>query len=121
MKKIDGLKRVQDLAQNHLEVLKTKLHDVCLVLIMEVKNLRSTVATEAMCTLADMYVRLQKAMDPEVEATGQALLLKLAQTTSAFIHEQANLALQAMVENCSHARVLNALLNKGLSHGCVAV
>ncbi|KAL7395935.1 hypothetical protein ABVT39_025750 [Epinephelus coioides] len=86
-----------------------------------VNNLRSAVACEAMDTLAELYVHLRKAMDPEAEGTGRALLLKLAQTTSAFIHQQANLALDALVDNCSHGRIVSALLNAGLSHRCAAV
>ncbi|KAL7389512.1 hypothetical protein ABVT39_005534 [Epinephelus coioides] len=120
-KKIDGLKIIQALAQHHPDTLRTKLHEVCLVLIVEVNNLRSAVACEAMDTLAELYVHLQKAMDPEAEGTGRALLLKLAQTTSAFIHQQANLALDALVDNCSHGRIVSALLNAGLSHRCAAV
>ncbi|KAJ4936204.1 hypothetical protein JOQ06_000807, partial [Pogonophryne albipinna] len=50
-----------------------------------VNNLRSAVACEAMTTLAELYVNLKKAMDSEVEATGRALLLKLAQTASNFV------------------------------------
>ncbi|XP_045897077.1 crescerin-like protein che-12 isoform X1 [Micropterus dolomieu] len=121
VKKIDGLKTMQALAQHHSETLKTKLHEVCLVLIEEVKNLRSTVSCAAMNTLAELYVQLQKAMDPEAEGTGRALLLKLAQTRNAFIQQQANLALDAMVQSCSHGRIVNALLNTGLSHRCVAL
>ncbi|XP_044077544.1 uncharacterized protein LOC122887917 [Siniperca chuatsi] len=121
MKKMDGLKTMQALAQHHAETLKTKLHEVCLALIEEVKNLRSVVSCEAMNTLAELCVHLQKAMDPEAEGTGRALLLKLAQTTNAFIHQQANLALDAMVQNCSHGRIVSTLLNTGLSHRCVAV
>ncbi|XP_049436911.1 uncharacterized protein LOC125891578 [Epinephelus fuscoguttatus] len=120
-RKIDGLKIIQALAQHHPDTLRTKLHEVCLVLIEEVNNLRSAVACEAMDTLAELYVHLRKAMDPEAEGTGRALLLKLAQTTSAFIHQQANLALDALVDNCSHGRIVSALLNAGLSHRCAAV
>ncbi|XP_051269587.1 uncharacterized protein LOC127371055 isoform X1 [Dicentrarchus labrax] len=121
MKKINGLKTMQALVQHHSETLKTKLHEVCLVLTQEVKNLRSAVSCAAMNTVAQLHVHLQKAMDPEAERTGRALLLKLAQTTNTFIHQQANLALDAMVQNCSHGRVVSALLNAGLSHRCVAV
>nr|XP_033471266.1 crescerin-like protein che-12 [Epinephelus lanceolatus] len=120
-KKIDGLKIIQALVQHHPDTLRTKVHEVCLVLIEEVNNLRSAVACEAMDTLAELYVHLRKAMDPEAEGTGRALLLKLAQTTSAFIHQQANLALDALVDNCSHGRIVSALLNAGLSHRCAAV
>ena len=87
----------------------------------QVRNLRSAVACAAMNTLADLYIHLQKAMDPEVEGTGRSLLLSLAMTTNRFIHQQANVTLDAMVENCSHGRILSALLNTGLSHRCAAV
>ncbi|CAK6953798.1 uncharacterized protein LOC122994999 [Scomber scombrus] len=121
IKKMEGLKTLQALARYQPETLKTKLHEVCLVLIEEVNNLRSTVSCAAINTLADLFLHFQKTIDPEVEGTGRALLLKLAQTTNAFIHQQANLALDAMVENCSYGRIVSTLLNAGLSHRCVAV
>ncbi|XP_037831396.1 uncharacterized protein LOC112451354 isoform X2 [Kryptolebias marmoratus] len=119
--KQEGLKVVQGLAQNHPGALKTKLHDVCVVLSEEVKNLWSFVACEAINTLAALYIHLKKAMDPQVERTGRALLLKLAQTTNRFIHQQVNLSLDAMVENCTHGRTVSAMLNTGLNHRCIAV
>lgn len=67
-----------------------------------------------MDSIAELHLRLGKAMDPESDRTGRALLLKLAQTTSTFIHQQANLALDALVEGCSPSRVVSALLNTGL-------
>lgn len=81
---------------------------------IQVKNLRSSVACGAISTVTDLYIHLGKAMDPEVEGTGRALLLKLAQTKNAFIHQQVNLALDAMVVHCTHRRVVSALLNTGL-------
>lgn len=78
------------------------------------KNQRSAVACEAIHTIDELYIQLQKTMDPEVETTGRALLLKLAQTNNNFIHQEVNLALDAMVENCSHGRILSALFNTGL-------
>lgn len=81
---------------------------------IQVKNLRSTVACAAMNAIADLYSYLQRAMDPEAEGTGRILLLKLAETKNAFIHEQANLALDAMVQQCSHSQIVKALLNTGL-------
>lgn len=84
------------------------------ILTVQVKNLRSVVSCEAISAIGDLYLHLQKTMDPEVEGTGRALLLKLAQTKNAFIHQQVNLALDAMVENCSHGRIVSALLNTGL-------
>ncbi|XP_018529340.1 uncharacterized protein LOC108881720 [Lates calcarifer] len=120
-KKMEGLKTVRALARYHPELLQPKLHEICLILEEEVKNLRSSVACAAMDSIAELHLRLGKAMDPESDRTGRALLLKLAQTTSTFIHQQANLALDALVEGCSPSRVVSALLNTGLSHRCAAV
>ena len=70
-----------------------------------------------MDTLRYLYIYLQKDMDPQVERTGIALLLKIAQAAAnVFVQQQANIALEAMVLNCSSGRVLNPLLNAGLRY-----
>ncbi|KAI4818036.1 hypothetical protein KUCAC02_011402 [Chaenocephalus aceratus] len=121
-KKLLGLKTIQAIAQNHQELLtKIKLHEVCIVLAEQVNNLRSVVACAAMDALADLHSYLGKMMDPEVERTGGALLLKLAQTTNAFILQQAHLALDVLVKGSSPGRVMNVLLNIGSNHRCPAV
>ncbi|XP_078123180.1 TOG array regulator of axonemal microtubules protein 2-like [Sander vitreus] len=74
-----------------------------------------------MGTVAELHAHLGRAMDTEAQWTGRVLLLKLAQTTNSFIHQQANLALDALVEGCSPGRIINVLLNTGLRHRCVAV
>lgn len=76
-------------------------------------NLRSVVACAAMDALADLHSYLGKMMDPEVERIGGALLLKLAQTTNAFILQQTHLALDVLVKGSSPGRVMNVLLNIG--------
>nr|XP_024656797.1 TOG array regulator of axonemal microtubules protein 1-like [Maylandia zebra] len=121
IKKRHALQTIQSLAKHHSDILKTKLHEVCLVLIEEVKNQRSAIAFEAIHAINELYIQLQRTMDPEVETTGRALLLKLAMTNNNFLHQEVNLALDAMVENCSHGRILSALFNTGLTHRCVAV
>ncbi len=68
-----------------------------------------------MDTIVYLYVYLQRDMDSQAERTGRALLLKIAQSAaSSFIQQQANVALEALVQNCSPGRALNALLNTGL-------
>ncbi|KAF1381372.1 hypothetical protein PFLUV_G00153250 [Perca fluviatilis] len=86
-----------------------------------VNNLRSAVAYEAMGTVAELHAHLGRAMDTEAQWTGRVLLLKLAKTTNSFLQQQANLALDALVEGCSPGRIINVLLDTGLSHRCVAV
>ncbi|XP_036801475.1 TOG array regulator of axonemal microtubules protein 1-like isoform X1 [Oncorhynchus mykiss] len=119
-KKIEGLTSLRVMAQNHMDILMPKLHDICLAIINEVKNLRSAVSCAAMATLGDMYVHLQRAMDSEVEGTARVLLHK-ASEANAFIRQGANFALGHMVQSCTPTRVMNALLVGGLSHRNAAV
>lgn len=53
-------------------------------------------------------------MDTKAEWTGRALLQKLAKTTNVFVHQRANLALDALVEGCCPGRVMSVLFNTGL-------
>ncbi|XP_075905695.1 uncharacterized protein LOC142903764 [Nelusetta ayraudi] len=121
-KKVEGLKWIQALAQHNPNTLMVKLPKVCLAVIDEIKNLRSLVDSVAMDTMVYLYVYLQRNMDAYAESTGRALLLKLAQASSnLFTQQRANTALGSLVQNCSPGRVLNALLNTGLSHLSVPV
>ncbi|XP_076006711.1 TOG array regulator of axonemal microtubules protein 2-like [Genypterus blacodes] len=74
-----------------------------------------------MKTLRDLYVHLGKAMDPEAECTGSALLLHLGQNRTKTETLQANLALDALTNHCSPGPVLSALLNTGLNHSSALV
>ncbi|KAM6961314.1 TOG array regulator of axonemal microtubules protein 1 [Aplochiton taeniatus] len=114
-KKIEGLTYLRSLAQFHADTVHTRLHDVCLALIQEVKNLRSGVSRIALCTLSDLYIHLQKAMDHELEATARVLLHKAGES-NAFIRQDVDQALTSMVTHCTPNRCLNALLAGGLSH-----
>ncbi|XP_042357180.1 TOG array regulator of axonemal microtubules protein 1 isoform X2 [Plectropomus leopardus] len=114
-KKIEGLTFLRSLAHYHSDVLKGRLHDVCLSLIQEVKNLRSSVSRVAVCTLGDLYTHLQKAMDQELEGTVKALLQKAGES-NAFIRQDVDAALGCMVQHCTPTRGINALLSGGLSH-----
>ncbi|KAL6477497.1 hypothetical protein MHYP_G00133320 [Metynnis hypsauchen] len=119
-KKAESLACVRALAEHHREVLIPKLHDVTLLVIQEVKNLRSVVARAAISTLGHMFAHLKKAMDKELESTSSVLLHKSGESNN-FIREDVELALRCMVQNCSPTRVLNALVTTGLSHRNVAV
>ncbi|XP_023140257.2 TOG array regulator of axonemal microtubules protein 1 [Amphiprion ocellaris] len=114
-KKIEGLTFLRSLAHYHSDTLQGRLHDVCLSLIQEVKNLRSGVSRVAVCTLGDLYTHLQRAMDQELEGTVKALLQKAGES-NAFIRQDVDAALDCMVQHCTPTRSINALLTGGLSH-----
>ncbi|KAL6478141.1 hypothetical protein MHYP_G00139760 [Metynnis hypsauchen] len=114
-KKIEGMAFLRGLAQYHSDVLISRLHDVCLILIQEVRNLRSGVSRMAVVTLGEFFSGLQKGMDQELEATTKALLHKAGES-NAFIRQDVDAALDSMVQNCTPTRVMSALLTGGLGH-----
>ncbi|XP_041809648.1 TOG array regulator of axonemal microtubules protein 1 isoform X2 [Chelmon rostratus] len=114
-KKIEGLTLLRSLAHYHSDTLQGRLHDVCLSLIQEVKNLRSGVSRVAVCTLGDLYTHLQRAMDQELEGSVKALLQKAGES-NAFIRQDVDAALDCMVQHCTPTRSISALLSGGLSH-----
>ncbi|XP_041959164.1 uncharacterized protein LOC121718283 isoform X1 [Alosa sapidissima] len=118
--KIEALISIRSLSQHHVEVLLPRLHDVCLAVYREVKNLRSMVSRAAMITLAHLHAHLGRGMDTEAEGTAQTLLPKAGEA-SGFIREDMELALGYMVLNVTPSRSMNALINTGLRHRNAAV
>ncbi|XP_023208932.1 TOG array regulator of axonemal microtubules protein 1 isoform X3 [Xiphophorus maculatus] len=114
-KKIEGLMFLRSLAYNHADTLQGKLHEVCLCLTQEVKNLRSGVSRVAVCTLGDLYTHLQRLMDQELEGTVKALLQKAGESNT-FIRQDVDAALDCMVQHCTPTRCIGALLTGGISH-----
>lgn len=114
-KKIEGLTFLRSLVKYHSDVLISRLHDICLVLIQEVRNLRSGVSRMAVVTLGELYSGLQKGMDQELDATAKALLHKAGES-NAFIRLDVDAALDSMVQNCTPTRSMSALLTGGLGH-----
>ncbi|KAL2090984.1 hypothetical protein ACEWY4_013247 [Coilia grayii] len=119
-KKVEGLNSIRRLCTHHTEVLLPRLHDLCLAVTKEVKNLRSVVSRVAMLTLAHLFTNLGQGMDPEVEGTAQVLLQKAGEANS-FLREDAEMALSHMVLCVSPSRSMAALINTGLKHRCAAV
>ncbi|KAL2084659.1 hypothetical protein ACEWY4_020177 [Coilia grayii] len=119
-KKVEALTSIRSLSQHHAEVLLPRLHELCLAIIQEVKNLRSAVSRTAMVTLAYLYAHLGRDMDAQVEITARALLQKLCEAKG-FIREDAELALRHMVASVSPSRSLTALTNTGVRSRCTAV
>ncbi|KAM4541446.1 TOG array regulator of axonemal microtubules protein 1 [Fundulus diaphanus] len=114
-KKIEGLMFLRSLAYNHTDTLQGRLHEVCLCLIQEVRNLRSGVSRVAVCALGDLYTHLQRLMDQELEGTVKALLQKAGESNT-FIRQDVDAALDCMVQHCTPTRGIGALLTGGISH-----
>ncbi|KAL2091168.1 hypothetical protein ACEWY4_013431 [Coilia grayii] len=119
-KKVEALNSIRRLCTHHTEVLLPRLHDLCLAVTKEVKNLRSMVSRVAMVTLAHLFTNLGQGMDAEAEGTAQVLLQKAGEANN-FIREDAEMALSHMVLCVSPSRSMAALINTGLKHRCAAV
>ncbi|RVE57085.1 hypothetical protein OJAV_G00212550 [Oryzias javanicus] len=114
-KKIEGLMLLRSLALYHPDTLHSNLHEICLCVTQEVKNLRSGVSRVAVCTLGELYKHLQRTMDQELESTVKALLQKAGES-NAFIRQDVDAALDCMVQHCTPTRSISALLSGGLGH-----
>ncbi|XP_048393699.1 TOG array regulator of axonemal microtubules protein 1 isoform X3 [Stegostoma tigrinum] len=114
-KKIEGINCIQCLSTYHSDVLIERLHEAVFAVVQEVKNLRSSVSRVAVLCLGDMFTAFKKNMDQELDNTVKILLHK-ASESNAFIREDVDKALNAMVKNVTPARALSSLINGGLNH-----
>ncbi|XP_041069813.1 TOG array regulator of axonemal microtubules protein 1 isoform X1 [Carcharodon carcharias] len=114
-KKIEGINCIRCLSTYHSDVLTVRLHEAVFPVVQEVKNLRSGVSRVAVLCLGDMFTVFKKNMDQELDNTVKILLHK-ASESNAFIREDVDKALNAMVMNVTPARALSSLINGGLNH-----
>ncbi|GCB72810.1 hypothetical protein scyTo_0002198 [Scyliorhinus torazame] len=114
-KKIEGINSIRCLSTYHSDVLTLRLHEAVFAVVQEVKNLRSCVSRVALLCLGDMFTVFKKNMDQELDNSVKILLHK-ASESNAFIREDVDKALNAMVMNVSPARALLSLISGGLNH-----
>ncbi|XP_071663362.1 TOG array regulator of axonemal microtubules protein 2-like [Patagioenas fasciata] len=118
--KVKGLTSIRRLAVSHSEVLLSKLHDVSLVVIKEVNNLRSKVCCCAINTLGDLFRTMKKDMDHKVDEIARVLLQKMGDSND-FIQTAANESLGLMAGSVTPARAMTALMASGVQHRNVLV
>eukprot|EP01034_Spumella_vulgaris_P022814 gene22813-28984_t len=106
------LNTVRKVAIHHPSVVVQSggLHQLVLLIMKQVDNLRSSLAKNALITLGDLFCGLGRQMDPE--ATSLIVnLLKRSSDSSNFISESADAVLTLMVQHLSPLRCLLALTN----------
>ncbi|CAF3568864.1 unnamed protein product [Rotaria socialis] len=119
-RKCSGLSLIQRLIAQYPDIITQNLHQVVLVLIQEVKNLRSQVARIALSTFSDMFKHLKRNMDIELDITVKAIMQKSAESNE-FFRTDVEKCLQIMVENVTLQKALQALIAGGASHRNPAV
>ncbi|CAF4820808.1 unnamed protein product [Rotaria sp. Silwood1] len=113
--KCSGLNLLQILIAQYPDTITQNLHQVVLILIQEVKNLRSQVARFALSTFCDMFKNLKRNMDIELDITVKAIIQKSAESNE-FFRSDAEKCLQMMVDNVTLQKALQALIAGGASH-----
>ncbi|XP_051874923.1 TOG array regulator of axonemal microtubules protein 1 isoform X2 [Pristis pectinata] len=114
-KKIEGINCIRCLSAHHTDVLTARLHEAVFAVVQEVKNLRSGVSRIAVLCLGELFTVLKKNMDQELDITVKVLLHKAGES-NAFIREDVDKTLNAMVLNVTPARAVSSLINGGLNH-----
>ena len=99
------------LTKHHPEVFfsKVTLHNVVLDVVKWADSLRSSLAKNSLILLQEMCVKLRKSMDSEISELFKILLRKVADT-NAFITKQAEITLEAMVNELSEQKVVGFVL-----------
>ncbi|XP_052767283.1 TOG array regulator of axonemal microtubules protein 1-like isoform X3 [Mya arenaria] len=113
--KCGAINSIRRLAMYHRDVLLTNLHPVIVALLAEVKNLRSQVSRSAINCIGDLFSKLTKHMDTDLDMVVRALLAKNSESNG-FIREDSERALSAMVEAVTPQRALVALVSGGATH-----
>lgn len=78
------------------------------------RNLRSSVCRQALDCYAQLFERLRRAMDGEVDVVCRVLVPKTGDTSNAFIRDDALRALEALVDHVTPRRSLWAIAATGV-------
>lgn len=85
------------------------LHSIVVLIMKQVENLRSSMAKNALITIADFFLGLKKGMDSEVQSVVPAVMKRSADSSN-FLGESADRALDMMIENVTASRSLASML-----------
>ena len=110
-KVFDALNVVRSLALHHHGSIGPVLHSLVLSVNECSKNLRSSVAKNALLCLNDMIDGLGPQMDPELDTIVSQLLKRASESGTGFLGDEANRCLRSMCMSCSESKALSALLN----------
>ena len=91
----------RQLAMHHQEVITPQLHALILALAPSVESLRSSVVKNAIVCFGEMFVSLERALDPELEYVITPLVKKAGEVSNQFLSAEADMALERMHGNVS--------------------
>ncbi|XP_015835053.2 uncharacterized protein LOC662572 [Tribolium castaneum] len=112
---IQGLNSLTRLSHTTPDVLEPQMHQICITLARNIKNLRSQVARCACHASSELFNSCKKGLEMELEELATPLLHRTADTNK-FLRSDANSALDAMALNMSVPRAVAVIANKGSTH-----
>ncbi|XP_044254779.1 uncharacterized protein LOC123005190 [Tribolium madens] len=112
---IQGLNSLTRLSHTTPEALEPQMHQICMTLAKNIKNLRSQVSRSACHASSELFNSCKKGLEMELEELATPLLHRTADTNK-FLRSDANAALDAMALNMSVPRVVAVIANKGSTH-----
>lgn len=101
---LDGLRRLIRNHQDFYPQIHQSIPTIMPEVLKLVESLRSSLAKNAMITLAEMCEALKKSMDPFLEAIF-VRLFKKAQDANSFIIEEVNKCIRSLCQYCSNAKI----------------
>jgi hypothetical protein len=111
-KKCHGMNIIRRLVVYHEDTVVSNIHPIILALVQEVKNLRSQVSRFALIAFGDLFVKLKKVMDVDLDLTVKNVLQKNAESND-FIRADVDKCLDKMVNNVTVTKAMIALLSGG--------
>ncbi|XP_018576304.1 TOG array regulator of axonemal microtubules protein 2-like isoform X2 [Anoplophora glabripennis] len=112
---IQGLQSLGKLARQHPDTIESQIHNVCVSLGRQIKNLRSQVARTACHTASEIFMSCKRGLDIELEEIAGPLLQRTADTNK-FLRADANAALDVMCAHLPTNRVVTVVTGRGCTH-----
>ncbi|XP_076321756.1 uncharacterized protein LOC143231091 isoform X5 [Tachypleus tridentatus] len=115
LQKIDAMNEFNRLAVYQPKLLQPELHSVVLVLLPEIRNLRSSVSRAAINTFGILFQKFPRRMEADLDLITKTLLHKSGESVG-FIREDVWKTLKHLVDGVLPQKAALAIVDGGASH-----
>ncbi|XP_013781470.2 TOG array regulator of axonemal microtubules protein 2-like isoform X2 [Limulus polyphemus] len=120
LQKVNAMNEFNRLAAYQPQLLQAELHSVVLVLLSEIRNLRSSVSRAAINTFGILFQKCPRHMEADLDLITKTLLHKSGENAG-FIREDIGKTLKHLVDGVSLQKAALAIVDGGASHRNAAV
>ncbi|CAH1404538.1 unnamed protein product [Nezara viridula] len=110
-----GLQGLVRLCRHHSKLVTASSHSVIQSLVHNIRNLRSQVSRGSCQVAKELFDKVGRFLDAELEDLAGTLLSRTADTNK-FLRGDALAALESMVDHTNPVRSVGVLINKGAKH-----